>query len=180
MASLIEEYKGQVNGHIDALHEANGTIIGLLRQIVDGVQNQLAENEWFMRSGQAAVGAAETDAEIRLGPVPAGAYWIVKTLNTTGGIGGPCAVYFDAIEPSQLAYFIANAQIFTPAGPTELFVRERSSLIFHFYSQPNNQICTSLIQGKQYLVRPSKLAHAAQFEDTDAAPRHILEPQRPM
>lgn len=73
-----------------------------------------------------------------------GYYWKVNQTAITGGEEGACAVYLGSIIPENLIDMI------TPSGKNtsqaKYYVPPRSSLLFHFYEQPEGQECTAHIQ----------------------------------
>ncbi len=179
MPSLIDEWRGKADAELSEVHRHFRSIRNSLARLNQAAE--IAKHEWFQRNAQATVAGGATDVQIPIDRVPGGTYWLIKNLTTTGGANGPCAVYLDAVAPTQLAYFVPNAQIFSPEGGMELFVRGNQQLIFHFYAQVAGQICTVWLQGKQYAEPALYDAPDGQFEDSaNEPPVQQLEPLRTM
>lgn len=147
-------------------------ILGKLDHIADSIveasgraMEQLAEEQYADFSNVANT-ATGTDVQVSFGSPLPGTAWLINAIAVTGGAAGPCAVYFDVVDsPGNLRLFIPNAQIFSKDGDSMLYVPSNRKLIFHFYSQPNNQVVSAAFQAKVLTQAPLVHApYAGEFE----------------
>ena len=165
--SVFDEIRGEANGHVSSIHSALseqnerlGEACHYLSRLVESTLQEVDSAIYTQKANQATVAAGATDCVVQMPIVPPGHGWEWLLVTTTGVAGGPCAVYFDTITPQTLAYFIPDAGIFSDTG-LRIYVRERSSLLFHFYGQPVGQICTALIQAREFAEYPRSRADSS-------------------
>lgn len=133
-----------------------GSIESRLADGIERATEQVAEDQYVWIQGNAN-SLATTTADVELAAPRPGSAWLVEAIVVTGGVvddvGGPCAFYFDAIDPGNLVYFFPNAQIESDHA-VEIYVPQNRKLIAHFYGQPNNQVCTVNLQVKRLVQEP--------------------------
>lgn len=183
MASLVEEYRKQINGHLDEHFRKLSHTNQLLTELVEAGEDSLTAYVYRDLAVNLSLSGGAVTGSVALESVPPGTLWLVTLINVTQGTAGNCDVYADAVTAPGLRWHFppAPAAPATPLVSVEdsgglIFLRERQQLIFNFTNQPANQILGAAVQVKQYLVPPTKTAHGGQFEDTDGTPLHQLDP----
>lgn len=134
--------RAKPNNFIEEAREAVGHLSLRLEQILEHLEDRFASEQYAYKSDLANTGSA-TDCTITLTPPP-GVIWKVRRIAcTSAAASGAVAVYLDSIDPLNLVDAVQNPAI-TAWGPGGggIYVPAGRPLLFHFFSQGNNQVCT--------------------------------------
>lgn len=114
-------------------------------------------------------------AEVRL-HTREGFFWKVNQAAITGGVEGNCAVYLGAINPENLI------DIISPTGKNvstaKYYVPRNGVLIFHFFEQPENQLCTAHVQVNNLVESAQFTERMGYSYDVSEIDKRLQEPER--
>jgi len=170
MPSLVDEYKAQVNGHLDAFYGWLERLDNRLEVLVEGSKARIIRQEYRSLSNQLQLSGGATAGTLEFPPVPAGVFWLVTLIAVTESNGGDCDVFVNETSPASLRWHFPDAPVAaTPPSVCQedsggfIFVREQEKLLFKFFGQAANTLCTVALQVKQYPLEALEQAHGGQF-----------------
>lgn len=151
---LFEPIRLALEAHAVVLNERMQRIEGYLAALAGDIEAELVEDQ-FVTKGETVTTGAKKEVDISF-RASSGYAWRIRTVGVTGGEKGNCAVYLNAVAPQNLLGVLSPTLL--KAESIRWYVPRGGTIIFHFYEQPENQICTVSFQAEEFGTVPDKEA----------------------
>lgn len=160
---MFEPLKDLIGDHGVKLYQLLSEIRDHLSEISNNTYSEVEYMQYSTENGR-AIAKADGTAAVEL-QANEGYSWRVERVGLTGDEEGNCAVYVGAVVPENLVDVFRGTGITATRG--KYFVPRGQAIIFHFYEQTPEQICTANLQVEQ-LVPTGKTHRAARGTDREA------------
>lgn len=171
---MFEPIARILDKHAGNLTTMMGTVLAHLSAIAQNTEARTESVQYGDYSGTDDTGDGTT-AEVKL-YTREGYFWRVNQAAITGGLEGNCAVYLGTINPESLIDVITNTG--KNISTAKYYVPRNSVLIFHFYEQPENQVCTAHIQVNKLTESPEYTERLSISHDVSEIDKRLEEPAR--
>jgi hypothetical protein len=166
---LFEPLKIALEHHANNLQESLERIEARLAALSGDIEAEIEEDQ-FVAKGESATTGAKKEVDISF-RASGGFAWRVRTVGVTGGPTGNCAVYLNAVTPTSLLGVLSPTLLKTEN--IRWYVPRGGTLIFHFYEQPENQVCTVSFQAEEFATVPDRQARTGVSNEGIESPQRV-------